>query len=618
MKLNHFILCFLFIVSCNPISNNESILLTDSTTTTSTSTTTTSTSTTTTSTSTTTTSTSTTTTIPQLVINNLKDAQEVLKKLFIYQGEVDGILGTATKSAIREYQKRSGLSVDGILGPNTKLALSKGVDSYLTSVYRDLIESNYYLFSQETKDLQIKLSELNLYNGDVDGIYAFQTEQSVKEFQKKAGLNIDGVVGPKTLAALEKGENSYVTVDVVNEKNEISTNEDDSSTPVSSSTNLTVDLINYNPNLECITGYVNDSDIWVPDPCFYPVFVYRYGIVAQVNSQSELDAYLDQNWSTTKEKIYTTLGRVPTQNYTDGVNSPVNGLPMPPGSNPKIVLGIKNDNNIRARPQSGPQNADAVFEVLVEGGMTRFINVFYQSDTNYHGPIRSARPTDPTVLRPLDGVLVASGATGGLIPEIQDMGVPVITDRRPEFFRISSRNAPHNLYADTYKLKTLAINKGYKKSTNPQPLFPWGNTNISNWSSISYLKLTFSSYTTTTWTWNGNNYSRTYYDAYKNSNNNNIHYHIDNNGTSNQITTTTVIALFCEPYIHPLQLPSVKTVGEGRAIILHNGKMLDAKWKRGSNLDPFHIVDNNDNILYVPKGKVWISLVPNSKNPSFG
>ena len=46
--------------------------------------------------------------------------------------------------------------------------------------------------------------------------------------------------------------------------------------------------------------------------------------------------------------------------------------------------------------------------------------------------------------------------------------------------------------------------------------------------------------------------------------------------------------------------------------------MLDAKWKRGSNLDPFHITDSNNNILYVPKGKVWISLVPNTKNPSFG
>ena len=159
-------------------------------------------------------------------------------------------------------------------------------------------------------------------------------------------------------------------------------------------------------------------------------------------------------------------------------------------------------------PQSGPQNADAIFEVLVEGGMTRLINIFYESDTSYHGPIRSARPTDPTVLRPLDGVLVASGATGGLIPEIIDIGVPVITDRRPEFFRISSRNAPHNLYADTYKLKNLAISKGYKKSNNPQPLFPWGNPNLNSWSNGKSIKLKFSSQTSTTWTWNGSNYDQ--------------------------------------------------------------------------------------------------------------
>ena len=327
---------------------------------------------------------------------------------------------------------------------------------------------------------------------------------------------------------------------------------------------------------------------------------------------------MSQNWTLTKEKIYNSLGEVPTQNYISGINSPVNGLPMPSGSNNTIVIGIKNDNNVRARPQSGPQKADAVFEVLVEGGMTRFINIFYQSDTSYHGPIRSARPTDPTVLRPLGGVLVASGATGGLIPEINDMGVPVITDRRPEYFRISSRKAPHNLYADTTKLKSIAISKGYKKVNIPQPLFPWGDPTFENWQNNSFLNLVFSGYTETTWTWNGSSYLRTYYDAYQNQNKNNLHNWLDENGNTGQISVDTVIALFCEPYVHPLQLPSVKTVGEGRAIILHGGKMLDAKWKRGSNLDPFHITDNNNNILYVPKGKVWISLVPNTKNPSFG
>ena len=457
------------------------------------------------------------------------------------------------------------------------------------------------------EDAQSQLFNLGLYNDEIDGRNNSSTISAIKEFQKLAGLVVDGILGPKTQSSLEKGEESYL---------EITTNEP--LLPTSSNGVLTVDLRNYNPNAPCINGYVNETQIWVPDPCFYPVFVFRYGQIAQVNSQAELDAYLNQNWSLTKEKTYVSLGPVPTQNYTTGVNSPVNGLPMPSGANNSIVIGIKNDNNVNARPQSGPQNADAVVEVLVEGGMTRFINIFYQSDTVYHGPIRSARPTDPTVLRPLGGVLVASGATGGLIPEIVDMGVPVITDRRPDYFRISSRNAPHNLYADTSKLKSTAIGRGYKKSSNPQPLFPWGDPSLSNWSSNNYLTLTFSGYTSTTWTWNGSKYIRSYYDAYKNQKTDNVHYWADQNGNTGQISTDTVIALFCEPYIHPLQLPSVKTVGEGRAIILHGGKLLDAKWKRGSNLDPFHIVDSNNNILYVPKGKVWISLVPNTKNPSFG
>ncbi len=619
--LKRVLLFFLVFVCCSTNENQEVSLITvdlndeSSTTTIDDTSTTTSTSITTTTTLpvTTTTSSTTTTSLPTTV-TSIEEAQILLKNLGIYTGEIDGINGSLTKKAIREFQKLAGLVVDGVLGPNTINALINGENSYNDIGGAD-VEVSKTAYSEEIENAQIKLKELNLYTGDIDGINGIGTKNAIREFQKLAGLVVDGVLGPITSSALEKGKDSYVKTTI----DKTSTTQKEPVTPVESTNeNFTVDLRNYNPNADCINGYVNDSQVWVPDPCFYPVFVYRYGQIAQVNSQAELDAYLNQNWSLTKEKTYSSLGEVPTQNYVTGVNSPVNGLPMATNANNSIVIGIKNDNNVNARPQSGPESADAVFEVLVEGGMTRFINIFYQSDTNYHGPIRSARPTDPTVLRPLGGVLVASGATGGLIPEIQDMGVPVITDRRPDYFRISSRKAPHNLYADTSLLKSTAISRGFKKVDIPQPLFPWGDPSFQNWSNNSYLTLTFSNYTKTTWTWNGNSYDRTFYDAYKNQRNDNPHYWIDVNGNSSQISFKTVIALFCEPYIHPLQLPSVKTVGEGRAIILHGGKMIDAKWKRGSNLDPFHIVDSNNNILYVPKGKVWISLVPNTKNPSFG
>jgi len=558
------------------------------------------------STSTSSSTTSTTTTTLPIIVEDVSDAQNQLTILGLYFGDINNVLNNETKLAIKEFQKLAGLTIDGILGPKTKAALEKGKESYISIGGADVDNTTVIIYSKEIENAQQSLKELDLYKGVIDGFNGSNTKSAIKEFQRLAGLSIDGILGPNTKAALEKGEDSYVSLNTA------------VSSPSSNNGTLTVDLVNYDPNATCIVGYVNEAQIWVPDPCFYPVFVFRYGQTAQVNSQAELDAYLSQNWSLTKEKTYSSLGEVPTQNYTKGINSPVNGLIMSSGSNNSIVIGIKNDNNVNARPQSGPQNADAVFEVLVEGGMTRFINIFYQSDTTYHGPIRSARPTDPTVLRPLGGVLVASGATGGLIPEIVDMGVPVITDRRPDYFRITSRKAPHNLYADTSKLKSTAISRGYRKTNTPQPLFPWGEPSFNNWKTNSYLTLTFSGYTETTWTWNGSNYVRTYYDAYKNQKSDNVHYWSDINGNTGQISFKTVIALFCEPYVHPLQLPSVKTVGEGRAIILHGGKMLDAKWKRGSNLDPFHIVDSNNNILYVPKGKVWISLVPNTKNPSFG
>ena len=483
-------------------------------------------------------------------INSLEDAQKMLKMLDLYDGEIDGKLDSETRAAIKKFQKLSGLVVDGILGPLTKESLSMGELSYINfeGSIEDFISDLVY--SPEVEKAQIKLKNLKLYDGEVDGLNGLITISAVREFQRLSGLTTDGVLGPITLAALEKGSDSYILIDESKDT-------------------------------------IDEKEVTIE---------------ASNNSETS----------------YVSLGVVPTQNYTPGINSPVNGLIMSSTANNSIVIGIKNDNNLNARPQSGPQHADAVVEVLVEGGMTRFINIFYQSDTTYHGPIRSARPTDPTMLKPLGGVLVVSGATGGLIPEIVNMGVPVITDSRPEFYRISSRKAPHNLYADTKILKSSAISKGYKKTDTPQPLFPWGDPSFDNWINNSYLTLPFSGFTETTWTWNGSSYSRTYFDAYKNKRKDNIHYWSDINGNTGEILFETVIALFCEPYIHPLQLPSVKTIGEGRAVILHGGKMLDARWKRGSNSDPFHIVDSNNNILYVPKGKVWISLVPNTKNPSFG
>lgn len=50
--------------------------------------------------------------------------------------------------------------------------------------------------------IQKRLKQWGYYNGAIDGIFGSATEKAVKWFQQKNGLTADGIVGPKTAAAL--------------------------------------------------------------------------------------------------------------------------------------------------------------------------------------------------------------------------------------------------------------------------------------------------------------------------------------------------------------------------------------------------------------------------------
>ena len=55
---------------------------------------------------------------------------------------------------------------------------------------------------EDVKEVQTRLKNWGYYTGRVDGIYGEKTYRAVRLFQQKNGLSVDGVVGPKTAAAL--------------------------------------------------------------------------------------------------------------------------------------------------------------------------------------------------------------------------------------------------------------------------------------------------------------------------------------------------------------------------------------------------------------------------------
>ena len=64
------------------------------------------------------------------------------------------------------------------------------------------ISSDAATTTAENRTIQTKLKRWGYYTGNVDGIYGSLTREAVRYFQRKNGLAVDGIVGPKTAAAL--------------------------------------------------------------------------------------------------------------------------------------------------------------------------------------------------------------------------------------------------------------------------------------------------------------------------------------------------------------------------------------------------------------------------------
>ena len=135
----------------------------------------------------------------------------------------------------------------------------------------------------------------------------------------------------------------------------------------------------------------------------------------------------------------------PEEPTTDA--SPLTGEPVAPALLARPPLLVKIENSPASRPQTGLDQADVVYEELVEGGVTRFFAVFHSRLPEVAGPVRSARPIDVQLMGTYgDAVFAYSGAREEVRELLARVRAVTITEGAPGFFRHPDREAPHDLY----------------------------------------------------------------------------------------------------------------------------------------------------------------------------
>src|SRR5665213_1587731 len=152
-----------------------------------------------------------------------------------------------------------------------------------------------------------------------------------------------------------------------------------------------------------------------------------------------------------KSKTTPTTPTTTTKPVPHYSNAPLTGVVDTSGlSLTRPALTVKIENTPEALPQWGIDQADVVYEEIVNGGITRLAAIFNSHAPLKVGPVRSVRPTDTQVVWPLGGVFAYSGGAAYAVASISTVpGLKLIDESSAgtAMFRDPNLYAPHNLFA---------------------------------------------------------------------------------------------------------------------------------------------------------------------------
>ncbi|UCZ53798.1 DUF3048 domain-containing protein [Bacillus shivajii] len=146
------------------------------------------------------------------------------------------------------------------------------------------------------------------------------------------------------------------------------------------------------------------------------------------------------------------------------------------GTNEEVghrAFGVMIENSLSARPQTGLNQADVVYEVLSEGTITRLLAFYHSEQPDRIGPVRSARDYYIYLNNGYDAMYVSAGGSPQAFELFQQGAVAFISGLNYDgvyFSRSSDRRAPHNMYTTYDDLVAASEHYGYDTERMPPEL----------------------------------------------------------------------------------------------------------------------------------------------------
>ena len=319
----------------------------------------------------------------------------------------------------------------------------------------------------------------------------------------------------------------------------------------------------------------------------------------------------------------------PTPTPYDGPVSPLSGLPIGEEWVNRRPVAIMLNNLKEALPQLGQSQADIIYEVPAEGGITRMLGVYQSLEgVGKIGSIRSARPYYLELALGHDAIFIHAGGSEDAYAKISQWGVAALDGVRGPY--MSNTENGNLMWRDperrkSYSLEHTVVTTGesiiqrfagytnlrqeHKEGYVYDMAFAEDGTPV-NGSAANEIQVPFSNYKTGLFTYDAGSglymaeeYGKAYIDG--------------NTGEQVGVTNVVVIKTACRNTGDSLGHITVDLSSGGTGYFACGGKVIDLTWSKSYPDGQLYYKDLDGNPITFGAGHTYVCIVPTNSQVSF-
>lgn len=277
------------------------------------------------------------------------------------------------------------------------------------------------------------------------------------------------------------------------------------------------------------------------------------------------------------------------------------------------VIGVAINNNHDAWPHSGLADSFLNYEIIAEGGITRILAFYKDSNAEKIGSVRSARHYFLDYMLENDAIFVHYGHSDQALSDEESLGIDNINGMFVDsaFFRDTSldRDYEHTAFTTMEMIKNTISSKQIRDTSDQGMLLKYSikDNKIAereDAEKADEVYIDYSNYTDTKYIYDKENkvYKR-YMDGEA---------HIDLSGV--QYTTKNIIVYKIANYaIDTYRRQNLENIGEGEGYYISNGYAVPIHWSKADRSSKTIYTYNDGTEIKVNDGNTWIQIQPKNK-----